>query len=91
MCGLMRSGPEFIKLFFVLNSAEQDVCPANKSQIINTCIFFLAVQLSMKISLLINMKMPTMKISLLINMKMPAMEISLLINLKMPTNYCWHF
>ena len=43
----------------MLYSAEYEICPANKSQITNNCNFFLAEQLSMKISLLINMKMPT--------------------------------
>ena len=27
------SGPEVIKSFFMLNSAEHEICPANKSQI----------------------------------------------------------
>ena len=43
----------------MLNSAEHEICPAYKSQIINNCIFFRAKLLSIKISLLINMKMPT--------------------------------
>ena len=37
-----RSGPEVIKLFFVLNSAVHEICPANKSQIINNGKCFLA-------------------------------------------------
>ena len=54
-------------------------------------LFSCSTQLSMKFSLLINMKMPTIvgififisrEISLLINMKM---KFSLLINMKMPT------
>ena len=66
-----ESGPEVIKLFFILNSAEQEIFHANKSQITNNAKFFLAKHSwDWKISLLINMKMPT--ISLLINMKMPT-------------------
>ena len=38
--GSKRQGPEIIKLF-VLNSAEHEICPANKSQITNNCKFFL--------------------------------------------------
>ena len=34
-------GPAII-IFFVLNSAEHDVCPANQSQITHKCKFFLA-------------------------------------------------
>ena len=34
--------PRDYKTFFMLNSAEHEVCPANKSQITNNCIFFLA-------------------------------------------------
>ena len=30
--------------FFLLNSAEHEICPANKSQITNNCKFFLAKQ-----------------------------------------------
>ena len=30
------------KMFFMLNSAEHEICPANKSQITNHCKFFLA-------------------------------------------------
>ena len=33
-------GPEVI--FFMLNSAEHEVCPANEFQIVNNCKFFLA-------------------------------------------------
>ena len=33
--------PEVIKLFPVFNSAEHEICPANKSQITNNCKFFL--------------------------------------------------
>ena len=29
-------------IFFMLNLAEHDICPANKSQITNRCKFFLA-------------------------------------------------
>ena len=46
--------PRGYKTFFMLNSAEHEICPNNKSQITNNCTL-----LSMKISLLINMKMPT--------------------------------
>ena len=42
----------------MLNSAEHEIRPANKFKT-NNCKFFLAKQLSMKIPLLINMKMPT--------------------------------
>ena len=35
-------GPEVIKRFFMLNSAEHKICPANKSQITYNCKFFLA-------------------------------------------------
>ena len=47
--------PRGYKTFFMLNSAEHEICPVNKSQITNNCKFFL----SMTFSLLINMKMPT--------------------------------
>ena len=30
------------KTFFMLNSAEHEICPADKSQITNNCNFFLA-------------------------------------------------
>ena len=30
-------GSEFIKRFFMLNSAEREICPANKYQVTNTC------------------------------------------------------
>ena len=33
--------PQGYKTFFMLNSAEHEFCPANKSQITNNCIFFL--------------------------------------------------
>ena len=39
-------GPEVIKLFFVLNSAEHEICPANKSQITNNCNFFLLLNIA---------------------------------------------
>ena len=35
----LKPGPEVIIFFFMLNSAEHEICPANKSQITN---FFLA-------------------------------------------------
>ena len=34
-------GPKVIKLFFVHNSAEHEICPANEPQITNNCKFFL--------------------------------------------------
>ena len=37
-------GPRGCKAFFMLNSAEHENCPANKSQIINNCKLFLAKQ-----------------------------------------------
>ena len=37
-----RSGLKVIKLFFMLNSAEHEICPHNKSQITNNSKFFLA-------------------------------------------------
>ena len=51
--------PRGYKTFFMLNSDEHEMFPANKSQITHNCELFLAKQLSMKISVLINMKMPT--------------------------------
>ena len=48
------------KTFFMRNSAEHEIRPANKSQITNHCNFFSCqTKPSMKISLLINMKMLT--------------------------------
>ena len=43
----------------MLNSAEHEICPANKSQITVSAKAFLLKSLSTNISLLINMKMPT--------------------------------
>ena len=40
--GSAGPGPKVIKLFFMLNSAEHEICQANKSQITNNCKFFLA-------------------------------------------------
>ena len=37
-----NSRPRGYKTFFMLNSAEHEICPANKSQITNNCKFFLA-------------------------------------------------
>ena len=34
--------PRGYKTFFMLNSAEHEICPVNKSQITNNCKFFLA-------------------------------------------------
>ena len=53
-----RDLPQGYKTFFMLNSAEHEICP-DKSQITDNRKFFLLPYLSMKISLLINMKMPT--------------------------------
>ena len=36
------SGPDVIKTFFMLNSAEHEICPAYKSLITNNCQFFFA-------------------------------------------------
>ena len=33
----VQPGPEVIKLVFMLNSAEHEICPANKYQIANNC------------------------------------------------------
>ena len=38
----IQPGPEVIKLFFMLNSAVHEICPAIKSQITNSCKCFLA-------------------------------------------------
>ena len=38
-----RSGPEVIKLFFMLNSAEHEIFSANKSQIIIANSFLLII------------------------------------------------
>ena len=35
--GLDQPWPEVIKLFFMLNSTEHEICPANKHQIANNC------------------------------------------------------
>ena len=34
--------PRGYKLFFMLNSAEHEICPANKTQLTNNCKIFLA-------------------------------------------------
>ena len=50
------------KTFFMVDSAEHEICSAYKSQITNNCKLFLAkhsCKLSMNIFLLINMKIPT--------------------------------
>ena len=54
----------------MLNSAENEICSANKSKITNNYILFPVKHscMSMEISLLIDMKMPT--ISFQIDMKM---------------------
>ena len=52
--------PRGYKTFFMLNSAEHEICPANKSQITNNCKFYLAKHsCAWNFFLLINMKMPT--------------------------------
>ena len=38
----LRNGPDVIKLFFMLNSAEYEIVYANKSQITNNVKLFLA-------------------------------------------------
>ena len=43
----------------MLNSAEHEILSANKRQFTDKCIFFCSVQLSMKFSMLMNLKMPT--------------------------------
>ena len=42
-CG-NESKPRGYQTFFLLNSAEHDICTANKSQITNNCIFCVAQQ-----------------------------------------------
>ena len=52
--------PRGYKTCFMLNSAEHKICLANKSQTTNNYKFFLAKHSwAWKVSLLINMKMPT--------------------------------
>ena len=46
--------------FFMVISAEHEILPANKQQITDKYSFSCSVQLSVKFSLLINMKMPTL-------------------------------
>ena len=57
----MKTRPRGYKSFFMLNSAVHEICPAYKSQVTNNCKVFLAEHscMSRKISLQINMKMPT--------------------------------
>ena len=38
----VKTWPQDHKTFFMLNSAEHEICPANKSQIANNCKLFLA-------------------------------------------------
>ena len=38
--GLTVIRPRGYKTFFMLNSAEHEICPANKYQIANNCYFF---------------------------------------------------
>ena len=40
----LTTGPKVIKLFLMLNSAEHEICPANKSQITNSFLLNLADQ-----------------------------------------------
>ena len=37
----MEIWPRGYKTFFMLNSAEHEICPVNKSQISNKCKFFI--------------------------------------------------
>ena len=39
---MSESRPRGYKTFFMLKSAEHEICPANKSKISNKCKFFLA-------------------------------------------------
>ena len=43
LCSVYLS-PVRLKTFYVLNSVEHKICPANESQITNNCNFFLAKQ-----------------------------------------------
>ena len=40
----VNAWPRGYKTFFMLNSAEHEICPANKSKITNDCKFFLVIQ-----------------------------------------------
>ena len=52
--------PEVIKLFFMLNSAENEICSAYKKLNTNNLNFFSCkAEMSMKFVLPINIKMPT--------------------------------
>ena len=39
-----KNRPQGYKTFFMLDSAEHEICPANKTQITINCKFFLAKQ-----------------------------------------------
>ena len=54
-----KNRPQGYKTFFMLDSAEHEICPANKSQITINCKFFLAKQAEHENFSVINMKMPT--------------------------------
>ena len=41
MLELVCTGPKVIKLFFMLNSAEDEMCPAYKPLVANNCYSFL--------------------------------------------------
>ena len=45
-CAPEEPGPEIIKLLFVLNLAEHEISPPNKSQIASNCKIFLAKYIS---------------------------------------------
>ena len=59
-CFLLQIRPRGFKTFFMLNSAEHELCPADKYQITKHCNFFLAKKAEHDFFfLLFNMKMPT--------------------------------
>ena len=56
----MQSGPEVIKLFFMLNSAENEICSAYKKiKYHQFKLFSCKAELNMKFFLLKNIEMPT--------------------------------
>ena len=83
--------------YFGLNLAGHEICPANKSQIINNCEYMYTlclIQLSMKISLLINMKMAgIVGIFIFISREnfMLSCDENFFANKYENVNYCWHF
>ena len=42
----------------MLNSAEHEICPADKSQITNNCNIYVLLNIEQEMSLQINIKMP---------------------------------